>query len=327
MGCARAERLGYGPLVSGPTLFEGLRWRTVGLPGSPSTGTLSLHLGEVGTTGPHALLASGVHGDEGPWGALALREALSVPLGTLEGRLSVVLAANPLAAQADARNAPPDTLDLNRSFPGNANGSHTERLAAALAPLAEACDVAVDLHGGGSWCVNAFAFRFAGSEALAEAVGAPLLVDAPDKAGTLTQYARAHGARVVAVEMGGRSRDELRWQGRLSAGVQNVLRLEGVLAGEVGAPQPGLAVGPSAVLRPPLGGVFVPTLREDAVGTVVPGGTELGRVLDLHTLQLRHTFVAPYPQTALLLLRPHVCVLAGGDMSYVVAEPVAAGAR
>jgi uncharacterized protein len=75
------------------------------------------------------------------------------------------------------------------------------------------------------------------------------------------------------------------------------------------------------VLRPPLGGVFVPTLREESVGTVVPEGTELGRVLDLHTLALRHTFVAPYPQTALLLLRPHVCVLEGGDMTYVVAKP------
>ncbi len=286
-------------------------------------GQARLHVGEVGAGGSRALLTAGLHGDEGPWGALALRQVLNAPATELEGRLQVVFSSNPLAVQADLRNAPLDTLDLNRSFPGNPDGSHTERLAALLAPLAAESDIVLDLHGGGSWCVNAFAFRFAGSEALAEAVGAPFIVDAPDKAGTLTQHARAHGARVVAVEMGGRSRNERVWRDRLAAGVRRVLGLEGVLGGETAAAHPGQTVGPSAVLRPPVGGIFAPTLREEAVGTVVEQGTELGALLDMNTLAPLHLFTAPYPQTALLLLRPHTCVLEGGAMTYVVAEPVA----
>ncbi len=218
------------------------------------------------------------------------------------------------------RNAPADTLDLNRSLPGDPTGSYTEVLAEALAPLARAVDIVIDLHGGGSWCVNAFVFRFEGSEALAETVGAPFVVDAPDKGGTLTQFARAHGARVVAIEMGGRSRAELVWRDRISAGVRRVLGLEGILSGNVDAVDPGQAVGPSAVLRPPLGGIFVPTLREESVGTVVEQGTELGTILDMNTLVPLHTFAAPYAQTALLLLRPHIGVIEGGAMSYVVAE-------
>ena len=280
-------------------------------------------VGEVGDAGPTAFLCAGVHGDEGPWGALALRRALTLPAEHLRGRLRVVFAANPLAAGADARNAPLDALDLNRSFPGSDEGSHTERLAAALAPIIGESDVVIDLHGGGSWCVNAFVFRFTGSETLAELVEAPFIVDVPEKAGTLTQVARAHGAKVVAIEMGGRSRDELVWGARIASSVTRVLRHTGVLApSEDAAPPPALPVGPSAVLRPPRGGVFVPTLREDAVGAVVDGGTELGRVLDMGTLEPVHTFTAPFTRTALLLLRPHIGVMEGGAMAYVVAEPV-----
>jgi predicted deacylase len=307
------------------TVFDGLRWRSLEVPGEAATGSLAILVGEIGSGAPRALLTAGVHGDEGPWGALALRAALGAMEGAaLRGSLQVVLAANPLAAQADARNAPLDVLDLNRSFPGSADGSHTERLAQALAPLATEADVLVDLHGGGSWCVNAFVFRVAGSEDLADLTGAPFALAAPDRAGTLSHHARAHGARVVALEMGGRSREEVAWAERIAAAVRRVLVHEGVLEGTVDAPPPPMPVGPSAVLRPPVGGVFEPTLREEAVGTVVPGGTELGRLLDLRTLALRHVFVAPYPQTALLLLRPHVAVVEGGAMTYVVA-PVGGG--
>lgn len=304
------------------TIFDQLRWRSVPLAGEAAYGQVELHIGEVGDDGPLAFLSAGAHGDEGPWGALALRNALSLPSERLHGRLRVVLAANPLAAQADARNAPLDALDLNRTFPGGSAGSHTERLAAKLAPMVAEADTVVDLHGGGSWCVNAFVFRFPGSEELAALSGAPFVVDAPDKVGTLTQYARANGARIVAVEMGGRSRDEIAWSHRIASGVRRVLAHVGVLSEEDGAaPAPPTPVGPSDVLRPPSGGVFVPTIREDTVGTIVPGGTELGRLLDLRTLKLIHTFLAPYPRTALLLLRPHVAVIEGGAMTYVVAEP------
>ncbi len=302
------------------TVYEQLSWRTLALPGEAGSGTARLHVGEVGVEGPLALLTAGIHGDEGPWGALALKQVLDAPHSNLKGRLQVVFAANPLAIQTELRNAPADTLDLNRSLPGDPTGSYTEVLAEMLAPFARAADVVIDLHGGGSWCVNAFVFRFEGSEALAETVGAPFIVDAPDKGGTLTQYARAHGARVVAIEMGGRSRAELVWRDRISAGVRRVLGLEGILSVNVDAVDPGQAVGPSAVLRPPSGGIFVPTLREESVGTVVEQGTELGTVLDMNTLVPLHTFAAPYAQTALLLLRPHIGVIEGGAMTYVVAE-------
>ena len=53
----------------------------------------------------------------------------------------------------------------------------------------------------------------------------------------------------------------------------------------------------------------------------MPEGTELGVLRDLWTMEPVETFTAPCPQTALLLLRPHVTVLEGGAMTFVVGRP------
>ena len=249
-----------------PTLFDSLTWRSASAGERAATGAVELRWGEVGDAGPTALLIAGTHGDEGPWSALAIRHALDHPRTSLRGRLVVVFTANPLAAEADARNAPvdsPNCIDLDGIFPGNATGSHTERLAAALASLVAASDVVLDLHGGGSWCVNAFTKVFEGSEALAEAFAAPVHRAAPNKPGGLTTYGLAQGARVINVEVGGRGKNEKRWTRQIADGIGRALHAEGVL-------------------------------------------------------EVVH---APYPRTALMLLRAHTCVVDGGDILYALAAP------
>jgi predicted deacylase len=307
-------------------LIDAMTWEYMGVGAGAAVGEVELAVGRVGDGKPAAMIASGVHGDEGPWGSWAIHKLLEqTPLDDLRGSLRVVPVANPLAMEADARNAPLDTLDLNRVFPGDANGSHTERLAAALVVHAvDGADVVIDIHGGGSWCVNAFAFRFAGSEALAEAVRAPFVVDGADRAVTLTGYARTKGARVAAIEMGGRSDDEERWAERIAAGLRRVLGVAGVLTP---APEPteaaSIPVGPTQVLRPSRGGIFTPALRARDIARIVPQGTVLGYLLDPATRQTVETFRAPFPQTAILLLRPMLARMEGGAMTYVVAEPLA----
>ncbi len=308
------------------TLFEALRWHRLPLGGTPAAPELSLHWADVGDSGPLALLIAGTHGDEGPWSALAIGDALQRPADQLRGRLRVVFTANPLAAAADARNAPvdaPNCVDLDGCFPGNAQGSHSERIAAALAPLIAECDIVLDLHGGGSWCMNAFTKVFEGSETIAQAFGAPFVTAAPNKPGGLTTYARSQGAKVVNVEVGGRGETENVWRERIRVGIEVALEHEGVLAAETPLPLPasGTMVGGTAALRANEAGIFVPTVGEGAVGTVLEAGQELGRVLDLGTLAVREVITAPFERTALMLLRPHTCVVAVGAILYVVAEP------
>jgi hypothetical protein len=306
-------------------LNDMITWQRYPIGAGAASGEVSLTIGELrGGDGPTALITAGIHGDEGPWGGWAIQKLLQqTPLNELLGTLRLVPAANPLAMEADARNAPLDTLDLNRAFPGDPSGSHTERLAAALVEYAlPSVDVVIDLHGGGSWCVNAFVFEFGGSEDLAHAFPAPFRVTGPDRAVTLTGYARTLGIRATAVEMGGRSHHEGQWADRIAAGLRRALAVAGVMT-PVAAPLTEIAVpvGQTTVLRPMRGGIFIPEVREAQVGTVVAKGTRLGAVVDPATCEELEVFSAPFEQTALLLLRPMVARIEGGAMTYVVAEP------
>jgi len=302
-------------------LSDAVTWKRYPIP----AGQIDLAVGEVGEGSPEALVTAGIHGDEGPWGAWAIHKMLEgATLDELKGTLRIVPVANPLAMEADARCSPLDDLDLNRAFPGKSGGSHTERLADALTRHAlRDAESVIDLHGGGSWCVNSFAFQFPGDESLARAFQPPILVDATLRDSTLTGYARSRGAKVTAVEMGGRCGDEEEWAARIAGGLRRALGVAGVMASapyETGLPEP-VKVGPTHVLRPSRGGIFSPCLGAKAVGTVVAGGTVLGRLLDPVTMETVEVFEVPYPETAILLLRPRLAVVEGGAMTYVVASP------
>lgn len=309
------------------TIYDALRWHEVAITGHAAARHIPLAYGEAGTAGPRATLIAGTHGDEGPWSALAIKMLCQSPAARLTGRLRVIFTANALAAEVERRNSwidSPNSLDLDALFPGNPGGSHSDRLAAAIAPLVADSDVVIDMHGGGTWCINAFVKRFEGSEQLAADLGAPFISNAPNKKGGLTTYARSLGIKVTNVEVGGRSGKEMYWTERNVAGLGRALHNLGVLSLNP-APAPAgkaVEVGPTKPLRAKTGGIFVPTLREDAVGTIVPMGTELGRILDLHTLAELQVFTAPYEQTAMMLMRPQICTIEGSALIYVLAAPV-----
>ncbi|MET4519189.1 succinylglutamate desuccinylase/aspartoacylase family protein [Bradyrhizobium barranii] len=104
-----------------------------------------------GGSGPTALLTAGTHGDEYE-GQIALRN-LARELSSsanLRGRIIILPALNWPAVSAGRRNSPLDGGNLNREFPGHANGGPTAMIAhyvtSELFPLA---DVVLDLHSGG----------------------------------------------------------------------------------------------------------------------------------------------------------------------------------
>ncbi len=302
-----------------------MRWRGIPLGVSSAWGETELLLGEVGGGGPGALITAGIHGDEGPWGGWAIQKLLQrLDAKDLQGFMRVVPLANPLAMQADKRNAPVDQLDLNRAFPGDPNGSYTERLAHILASEAlDGIDYVIDLHGGGSWCVNAFVFEMAGGRELSLCFPAPFIMKAPDRAHSLTGYARSLGKTVAAVEMGGRSQIEEAWADKIADGLLRALCHVGVVAANRALPsvEPPLPVTDSTVLRPSRGGIFVPAATAEQIGSIVDGGTLLGQMLHPATYARLEEFRAPYEQTALLLLRPYMASLDAGAMTYVLARP------
>lgn len=287
-----------------------------------AAGSTQLVVGSLGGDNPRALLVAGIHGDEQPWASMAINKLLSqTSMSDLLGSMTIVPLANPTATEVDSRVSMLDHLDLNRSFPRDLRGSHTERLAASISSIVDSgFDLVIDLHGGGSWCVNAFSFKFRGSESFAEAFNAPFIVEAADRHNTLTGYAQSRGARVVAVEMGGRCGEEDYWAGIIATGVKKYLESIGVLDGDGEAVEcKSVPVGKTSVLRPSRGGIFKPRAGSMKVGTVVMEGEELGYIVDSASFETVETFTVPYAKTALLLLRPTLAKLEQGAMTYVVA--------
>ena len=306
-------------------VMDGMRWRGIPIGATSAWGKTELLLGEAGSGRPGILITAGIHGDEGPWGAWAIHKLLSsIAEKDLRGFIRVVPMANPLAMQADKRNAPVDQLDLNRAFPGDEQGSYSERIAHILATTAlEGIDAVIDLHGGGSWCANAFVFEMEGGRELSLCFPAPFIVKAPARAVSLTGYAHSRGMQVTAVEMGGRSPKERQWAGKIAAGLLRALCLLGLLDADL-APEPQkppIAVSATSVLRPAQGGIFLPALDAAHIGTVVEQGRLLGQLRHPATFALLEEFRAPFPETALLLLRPFMAQLEAGAMTYVVAQP------
>lgn len=101
--------------------------------------------------GPRLVFTAGVHGDEFE-GIRALGElAPKLSPQDIHGTVVLVPVANPEAVAAVSRTSPVDGGNLNRSFPGRADGTPTEQLAYLLMEqVIRGADLLVDLHAGGT---------------------------------------------------------------------------------------------------------------------------------------------------------------------------------
>lgn len=168
---------------------------------------------------PRLVVIAGVHGDE-PDGMLALIEASrTLPLRNLRGRLVLVPIAHPPAFAAAQRRSPIDGVDLNRAFPGNPEGTPTERLAHCLTEkLILGADFVFTLH---SWYATGTVLPFvevpdgeldvaASSLSAAEASGFQRIRKTAWPAGLLVRVANGLGVPGMEAEIGdsGASRPE-----------------------------------------------------------------------------------------------------------------------
>src|SRR5580692_11183282 len=106
-------------------------------------------VGEAGE-GPHLTVIAGVHGTE--YASIAAARELLAELrpARLSGTVTVAPLINLPAFWARTPFVVPlDGKNLNRSFPGDANGSAAERIAAAVTErLIKGSDYVIDLHAG-----------------------------------------------------------------------------------------------------------------------------------------------------------------------------------
>lgn len=176
--------------------------------------------------GPSVWVDAAIHGDE-VGGVEIIRRVLA---GLDPKRLQGTLIAVPIVNVHGFMNGDrylPDRRDLNRSFPGSARGSLAGQIAhLMMAQVVKRCEVGIDLHTGSDHRSNLPQIRAdlddPGTRALAEAFGAPVMIHARTRDGSLRHAAREHGAKVLLYEAGEAWRfDE--WA--ISAGVTGVRRV------------------------------------------------------------------------------------------------------
>jgi N-alpha-acetyl-L-2,4-diaminobutyrate deacetylase len=100
--------------------------------------------------GPTVLVMGGNHGDEYQGQIAAMKLAREVTPDQVTGRLILIPSLNFPAALAATRLSPIDGMNLNRAFPGEAEGPVTGQIAHFLTNvLFPLSDVVIDIHSGG----------------------------------------------------------------------------------------------------------------------------------------------------------------------------------
>lgn len=100
--------------------------------------------------GRTALVMAGNHGDEYPGPVAILKLMRELQARQIKGRVLLLPALNLPAVQAGTRLSPLDGKNLNRSFPGKADGTPTEMVAHYLTNvLFPMADIVIDIHTGG----------------------------------------------------------------------------------------------------------------------------------------------------------------------------------
>ncbi|MCB0593506.1 MAG: succinylglutamate desuccinylase/aspartoacylase family protein [Lewinellaceae bacterium] len=260
--------------------------------------------------GPVVLVLAGVHGDEIN-GVEIVRRAIAE--GRFENLRRGTVIAIPILniyGFINFSREVPDGKDINRSFPGNMNGSLASRVARMLTkkvlPLA---DVVVDFHTGGQSHYNYPQIRYTRgdqkSENLARAFAPPYLVIKPTIPKSLRRVAHEQGKPVLVFEGG----ESLRYDGfsieKGLAGIQRLLFAQDMVAEAAPVPEQTLAFRKTTWIRSPRAGMF---LWNKCSGHRIYKGEVLGIIND------------PYGDGSIKVIAPREGYLIGHNNAPVVSQ-------
>jgi predicted deacylase len=245
--------------------------------------------------GPVLALVAGIHGSE-PSPILALQRVRStVDPAMLSGTVILVQIANlPSFAHRTIYRGPFDRKNLNRMFPGRADGTASERIAHAITTeVIDRCEFLVDMHSGdGNEDLRPYSYwnqlgvdvsvdRTAREMALAFGLD-HIVIDRGrprDLRATIfcSNTAHARGKPAVTTEAGGlgvptEDAIELNFSGAL-----RVMRYLRMIPGDAESVASPIWLEPSEVLTSPGTGIWLPAVQADSK---VKAGTLLGTLTD-----------------------------------------------
>lgn len=257
--------------------------------------------------GPVLALTAGVHGFEFVPILAAQRLLTRIDPATLRGTVLLVRIAHVEAFEQRVPYVNPfDRKNLNRMFPGKADGTQAERIAWAITTeVIRRSDLHVELHGGdGAEWMEAFAGPYGGplaeaqyaqSRQMALAFGLRNVITYEmktqaqvDSGRSLNRQAVADGKPTVLVEIGQNGQRDEASIATLTRGLENLLK---TLKMTPGAPAPPRTdtrwFGDSAEASATKTGIFTPVAtsgrgvkKGDLIGTVTDyAGTEIERIV------------------------------------------------
>ncbi|MCW5692920.1 MAG: N(2)-acetyl-L-2,4-diaminobutanoate deacetylase DoeB [Pseudolabrys sp.] len=195
--------------------------------------------------GPTALLIGGNHGDEYE-GPIALYDlARNLRAEDVSGRVIIIPALNYPALAVGTRTSPIDRGNLNRSFPGRADGTFTEKIADYVTRyLLPRADIVLDFHSGGrtlEFLPYAAAHALDDKKQEDACFAAVAAFSAPysmrmreiDPVGMLDTVAESMGKVFMTTELAGGGTATARSISIAKRGVRNVLRHAGICKGEI----------------------------------------------------------------------------------------------
>lgn len=235
------------------------------------------------TPGPRLFVSAAIHGDEINGVEIIRRLLKRSALSKLCGTLIAAPVVNVYGFVGQTRYLP-DRRDLNRCFPGSATGSLAARLANTfMTEIASKATHGVDLHTGSLHRANLPQIRTSlatpGNEDLALSFGAPVIMDAALRPGSLRESVNNLGIPMIVYEAGEALRfDELAIRAGLQ-GVLSVMRDLGMLPAVKAKRrrvEPFVAHG-STWVRAPESGILVTRLK---LGARIKKGENLGMISD-----------------------------------------------
>ena len=186
--------------------------------------------------GPTVLFTGGNHGDEYE-GPIALRKlANELKADDIQGQVIIVPYLNYPAVLEGTRLSPVDGQNMNRSFPGNPDGSMTQKIANFVyRELVLRSDVVLDFHSGGNSMIFepcTVLHKLEDSEQLkktvlaAKSFGAPvsLVLQELDNKGMLDTEVENTGKIFLSTELGGGGFVSPRTLKIAENGIRNLLR-------------------------------------------------------------------------------------------------------
>lgn len=279
--------------------------------------------------GKRVCVVTGIHGDEleGQFVCFLLSQAIKKQIDKLHGTVEIYPAINPLGIDTIQRGIPGYDLDMNRTFPGDADGNMTEYIASQVVRDVSGADVVFDIHASNIFLTEMPQIRI---NELHKDVLLPLALQSDvdfvwvHGASTVLESTFAYslnsiGTPCLVVEMGVGMRLTGEYGRQMTNGILNVMKELGMWEGSV-APvrEPILSEDPYEVefLNAPCSGMFMKTKNQ---GTYVQKGETVGYIFDPFSGEVLE-YVNAVKSGLLFTIREYPLVDAGSLMGRILAR-------